>query len=274
MLCFFVAFVWCRCLLWTVLWRCPSPWGPVLRGAVFCGVPPRCVLCAVCVLSWCAGARRCSPLCCVLCVSWDITLCLPRSLRSVRCCVPLCWCTCVVLFVWCVLLLAPGAVVRCCVLCCFLLVFCGAMLGLAAHGCLQAVCFGVGVPVWPHGLVSCGSCGLLWCPASLCSVLSCCAVSWCCAVVFCCLFGVLFVLALPSCGLLCRAVLCCWLSMLFCARWWFLCAVVPCSSLPGGTKTLIMTMCYPAPVSASLGHVVEGSGLAVRRFVADLRGCL
>ena len=119
-LCGFVALVQCRCLLCRVLWRCPSPWGPVLCCAVFCGVPPHCVLCAVCVLSWRAGARCCSPLCCVLCVSWGVALCVRYPPRSVRCCVPLCSCACVVLFVWCVLLLAPGAAVRCCVLRCFI----------------------------------------------------------------------------------------------------------------------------------------------------------
>ena len=51
----------------------------------------------------------------------------------------------VVLFVWCVLLLAPGAVV------------CpGAVLGLVARGFLLVACFGVGVPVWPRGLFPCG----------------------------------------------------------------------------------------------------------------------
>ena len=35
----------------------PVARGPVLCGAVFCGVPPRCVLCAVCALSWRVGAR-------------------------------------------------------------------------------------------------------------------------------------------------------------------------------------------------------------------------
>ena len=88
--------------------------------AVFCGVPPRCVLCAVCLWSWCVGARCCSPLWFVLCVSWGVVLCVPCPLRSVRCCAALCWCACIVLFVWFVLLLAPGAVVRCCLLCCFL----------------------------------------------------------------------------------------------------------------------------------------------------------
>ena len=119
-LCCFVAPVWCRCLLRHSLWRCPSPWGPVLCGAVFCGVPPCCVLCAVCVLSWHCGACCCLPLCFVLCVSLGAVLCVPCPLRSVRCCASLCCCACVVLLVWCVLLLAPGAVVRCCVLCCFL----------------------------------------------------------------------------------------------------------------------------------------------------------
>ena len=118
--CCFVALVWCRCLLCRALRRCPSPWGPVLCGAVFCDVPPRCVLCAVCVLSWRGGARCCWPLCFVLCVSWGAVLCVPCPLHSVRCCALLCWCACVMLFVWCVLLLAPGAVMRCCVLCCFL----------------------------------------------------------------------------------------------------------------------------------------------------------
>ena len=118
-LCCLVALVWCCCLFCRALWRCPSPWGPVLCGAVFCGVPPRCVRCALCVLSWCVGARCCSPLCFVLCVSWGAALCVSCSPRSVRCCASLCWCACDVLFVWCVLLLAPGAVVRCCVLLCF-----------------------------------------------------------------------------------------------------------------------------------------------------------
>ena len=78
-----VALVGCRCLLRRALWRCPSPWGPVLCGAVFCSVPPRCVLCAVCVLSWRGGACCCSPLCFVLC-GW---CCAVRSLSSPLCAV-------------------------------------------------------------------------------------------------------------------------------------------------------------------------------------------
>ena len=83
-----------------------------LRFAVF--------LRAVCVLSLRAGVRCCWPLCFVLCVSLGAVLCVPCPLRSVWCCASLCSCACVVLFVWCVLLRAPGAVVRCRVLRCFL----------------------------------------------------------------------------------------------------------------------------------------------------------
>ena len=39
--------VWCCCALCCVLGRCPSSWGPVPSGAVFCLVPPRCVCFAV-----------------------------------------------------------------------------------------------------------------------------------------------------------------------------------------------------------------------------------
>ena len=118
----------------------------------------------------------------------------------------------------------------------FPLVFCGAVLGLVARGCLLVVCFGVGVPVWLCGLSPCGWCGLLWCRASLCRALWCCAVAWCCAAVLCYRFAVLLVLALPSCGLSCCAVLRCRLSVMFFARWRYLCAVVPFPSLPARTK--------------------------------------
>ena len=177
--------------------RCP---GALCSAALRFAVLPR----AVCVLSWRGGACCCSPLCFVLCVSRGAVLCVPCPLCSVCCCASLCWCACVVLFVWCVLLLVPGAVV------------CrGAVLGLVARGCLLVACFGVCVPVWPRGLLPCGWCCLVWCPAFLCRVLWCCAVAWCCAVVLCCRVAVLLGLALPSCGLSCCAVLCCWLAVLF-----------------------------------------------------------
>ena len=223
------------------------------RGVLVPAVVRRCAACCVC-----PQVLRCAfPVLCALCGA------VFRCARALASCSSCGACCCWRLVLWCAA-----------VCCAVSLVFRGAVLGLAARGRLLAVCFSVGVPVWPRGLVPCGCCGLLWCPASLCCVLGCCAVSWCCPVVFCPHFAVLFVLALPSCGLSCRGALCCWLSVLFCARWWCLCALVPCLSLLASTRTLIMTLCYPAPVSASLGHVVEGSGLGFRRIVADPRGCL
>ena len=49
-----------------------------------------------------------------------VLLCVPCPPCSVRWCAVLCWCTCVVLFLWSALFLAPGAMVRCCVMCCCL----------------------------------------------------------------------------------------------------------------------------------------------------------
>ena len=94
--------------------------GALCSAALCFAVFPRGVCSVLRVLSWRGGACCCSPLCLVLCVSRGAVLCVPCALRSVRCCDSLCWCARVVLFVWCVLLLAPGAVVRCCVLRCFL----------------------------------------------------------------------------------------------------------------------------------------------------------
>ena len=70
----FSGYVWCRCLLCRALGECPSPWGVLPSGAVFCRVSLRFVLCAVWVLPWCVGACCCSPLCFVLCVSWGVVL--------------------------------------------------------------------------------------------------------------------------------------------------------------------------------------------------------
>ena len=213
-LCCFVAPVWCGCLLRRALWRCPPPWGPVLCGAVLCGVPPCYVLFAVCVLSWRAGACCCLPLCFVLCVSRGAVLCVPCPLRSVRCCASLCWCACVVLFVWCVLLLAPGAVVRCCVLCCFLwcavvrcwvwwhVVVCWWRVSVSVSLSDRVVCFPV------VGVVCCGD--LLACVVCCGTVLSRGAVLLCSAVVLRCCWG-LFCPALA-----CRAVLCCAVGWLCC----------------------------------------------------------
>ena len=115
---------------------------------------------------------------------------------------------------------------------CVALVFCGVVQGLVARGCLLVACFGVDVPVWPRGLLPRGWCGLLWCPASLCRVLWCCAVAWCCAVVLCCRFAVLFVFALPFCGLSCCAMLCCGVLLVVCGVFRPPLASVCCGALP------------------------------------------
>ena len=82
--------VWCCRALCCVLGRCPSSWGPVPSGAVFCLVPPRCVcfavvcrcvvlfavvLCAVCALECRVVCFLSSPPCAVL-------LCGPLSLGA------------------------------------------------------------------------------------------------------------------------------------------------------------------------------------------------
>ena len=241
----------------------------MLCGAVFCGVPPRCVLCAVCVLSWPVGARCCSPLCVVLCVSWGVVLCVPCLPRSVRCFATLCWCACVVLFVSCVLLLAPGAVVRCCVLHCFLwcsvvrcwvwspVVVCWWCLSVSVSlsGCV--VCFPVVGVVCCVALSAC----VVFCGA----VRSRGAVLLCSAVVLRCCWC-LFCPPVACCAVLCCAVgcLCCFLpGGGVCVLW---CPFPPCRQ---ARKTLFLTLCYPAPVSESVVHVVGESGFAVRRVIVD-----
>ena len=239
-LCCFVAPVWCRCLLRHALWRCLSPWGPVLCGALFCGVPPCCVLCAVCVLSGRGGACCCWRLCFVLCVSRGAVLCVPCPLRSVRCCASLCWCACVVLFVWFVLLLAPGAVVRSCVLCCFLwcavvrcwvwwpVVVCWWRVSVSVSLSDRVVCFPV------VGVVCCGV--LLPCVVCCGAVLSRGAVLLCSAVVLRCCWG----LFCPPVA--CRAVLCCAVGRL--------CCFLPCGgvcvmwcSFPRAVRSLSSPLC-------------------------------
>ena len=208
----------------------------------------RFVLCAVCVLSLRVGACCCSPLCVVLCVFWGV--CVPCPPRSVQSCAWLCWCACVVLFVWCVLLLAPGAVVRCWVLRCFL--WCSVVrcwvwwpvavcwwcvsVSVSLFGC--AVCFPVVGAVCRGALPPC----VVFCGA----VLSRGAVLLCSAVVWRCCW---YLIALPSCGLSCCTVLRYWLSVLFFARWWCLRAMVPFPSLPARTKN---TDYYPVLPRARL----------------------
>ena len=216
------------------------------------------LLCAVCVPGCCALRSLSSPLCVVLCFAVLVrSRCAVRLVRAVAGA----WCCDALLCV------VP-----------FPLVCRGAALGLVARGCLLVACFGVGVPVWPRGLLPCGWCGLLWCPAFLCRVLWCCAVAWCCAVVLCCRVAVLLGIALPSCVQSCYAVLCCWLAVLFFARWWCLravvlfpsccafsvfsalCAAVPCCA--GCGALLPCAVCCGAVLSR--GAVLSCSAVALR----------
>ena len=136
-LCCFAAPVWCRCLLCRALWRCPSPWGSVLCGALFSGVPRRSVcfvlawwcvplsaalLCAVCVLGCCAVRTLSSQLFAVQCFAVLVRLrCAVRVVRAVA-------------GAWCC------GVLLCVVV--FPLVCCGAVLGLVGRGCLLVPCCG------------------------------------------------------------------------------------------------------------------------------------
>ena len=144
---------------------CPLALPVALRSCAFLRfvVFPRTVCSVLCVFCRgalvCAVGRRCD-LCCVRAVcSLSSVLCVVlrcAELVRLRCAV------CVV---------CAGAGGWCCgaLLCVVLfpLVFCGAVLGLVACGCVLAACFGVGVPVLPGGLLPCGWPGLLWCPVPL-----------------------------------------------------------------------------------------------------------
>ena len=202
---------WCRCLLCRAPGHCLLPWGVVPSGAAFCRDSLRCVLCALCFLPWCVGACCCLPLFFPLFVSWGALLCVPCLLPSVQCCAVLCWCACVVLFVWYAMFLVPRAsgVLLCVVL--FPLVLCAAALCCAVRCvlcCAAAHCavlswvlsccaaaFGVDVPLWclaGYPIVWWGSlCGpaIPWCPAPPCCAPWCCASASWCAVLLCCLLS-------------------------------------------------------------------------------------
>ena len=226
--------------------RCP---GALCFAALCFAVFPR----AVCVLSLRGGVCCRSLLCFVLCVSLGAVLCVPCPLRSVRCCASLCWCACVVLFVWCVLLLAPGAVVRCCVLCCFLwcavvrcwvwwpvvVCWCRAV----APRCPFSFAGGVCLCLYPVGAVLCCTAHrvvrfrlrlrccwylVLWrvlvCCGVFLGVLLCAGASLVCrCVLLCCALscGVLRPVLCPA-VLYCLAVLCWWAVLCRCLRCWCL----------------------------------------------------
>ena len=211
-----VLFVWCVLLL---------ALGAVVRS------------CVLCCFLWCAVVRRCPCL-----AAWSASLwlvwfavvpCFPVSCSVVLCCrVVLCCCA---------LLSCCGAVGACfallwaVVLCCVvLLVGCAVFGPVVVSACCGALFLALCVPCLLRS-VRCGAllCWL-WCPASLCRVLWRCAVVWCFAVVLCCRFAVLFVFALPSCGLSCGACVvcavvgasCCGVSLCVVVSPWAFCGVV------------------------------------------------
>ena len=196
-----------------------------------------------------------------LCVSLGAVLCVPCPLRSVSCCASLCWCACAVLFVWCLLLLAPGAVVRCRVLCCFLwcavvrcwvwwpVVFCWCravspccpfcfvgVAGLCLFPVCAVLCCAARRVVRFRWCLRCCWCLVLW------RVSVCCGVSFgvlrcggaalvCRGVLLCCALscGVLRPVPCPA-VLCCLAVLCWWAVLCGCLRCW--CLFFPLSSFP------------------------------------------
>ena len=249
---------------------CAFPVLSVLCGAVLrcAGAPALCCLCGACccwrLVLWCAavccavscgvpwcgagsggpwlsagGVFRCR---CPCLAAWSAFLwlvwfavvpCFPVSCSVVLCCrVVLCCCA---------LLSCCGAVGACfallwaVVLCCVvLLVGCAVFGPVVVSACCGALFLALCVPCLLRS-VRCGAllCWL-WCPASLCRVLWRCAVMWCCAVVLCCCFAVLFVFALPSCGLSCGASVVCavvgasWCGVSLCVvvSPWAFCGVV------------------------------------------------
>ena len=128
----------CRCLLYPDLWRCPSLWGPVPSGGLFCVAPH-----AVCSVPgmFCLGlmmravVRRCA-LCCVRpgvsCCAFPVPSALCDA--ALRCAGAVASCC----FFLSVLFLVPSAVVRCCLLCGFL--WCCAVLLHAVPCCPVACC--------------------------------------------------------------------------------------------------------------------------------------
>ena len=238
-LCCFAALRWCRCSSCRALWFSPPPWGPVLCGAVFCGVPPRrvcfvvawwCVLlfaallCAVCVLGCCAVCSLSSPLCAVLWFTVLVRLrCAARVVRAVagaRCCGAL---PCVVLFP----LVCYGAVLGLVARCCLLVPCCGALLSIF----LCWWCWFVSFPCVCGAVLRCALCCSVPVESALLSVpraVACPCVLWCLSgrsAVWCCCSGVSRCLALlcvvlwcpVPCAVSCGAVLPCGVVLVGCA---------------------------------------------------------
>ena len=249
--------LWCAAVCCAV--SCGVPWcgagsgGPWLSaGGVFrCRCP--------CLAAWSASLWL---------VWFAVAPCFPVSCSVVLCCrVVLCCCA---------LLSCCGAVGACfallwaVVLCCVvLLVGCAVFGPVVVSVCCGALLLALCVPCLLRS-VRCGAllCWL-WCPASLCRVLWRCAVVWCCAVVLCCRFAVLFVFALPSCGLSCGACVvcavvgasCCGVSLCVVVSPWAFCGVV------------VLLWCVVVSCGAVRCPVVSCALCRVLRCRAALRCC-
>ena len=215
----------------------------VLRSPVLCSVVLCCrvvVYCPALLFLCVVACSRCflPALRFLLCLSWSVVLCIQCPPRSVRCCAALSWCPCVALFVWSALFLAPDAVVRCWLLCCFL--WCAVVRRWVL---LPAVVFWwrVSVSVSLSGRVACfpvvGRRAVATCSPVLCPVVLCCCVVLClrvlvsfCGAVCCCvslgvlccggaalLRGVVSRGVLPCHAVFCGALLPCGAVLLGCA---------------------------------------------------------
>ena len=251
--------LWCAAVCCAV--SCGVPWcgagsgGPWLSaGGVFrCRCP--------CLAAWSASLWL---------VWFAVVPCFPVSCSVVLCCrVVLCCCallSCCGAVGACFVLL--WAVVLCCVV---LLVGCAVFCPVVVSACCGALFLVLCVPCLLRS-VRCGAllCWL-WCPASLCRVLWRCAVVWCCAVVLCCPFAVLFVFALPSCGLSCGASVvcavvgacasCCGVSLCVVVSPWAFCGVV------------VLLWCVVVSCCAVRCPVVSCALCRVLRCRAALRCC-
>ena len=197
--------------------------GVVVRAVVcrsaLCCVCPGVLCCAFSVLSARCGAVLCCAGALASCCSSGACCCWRRML----------WCAAVfcAVFFWC-------AVVRCWVW--LPVVVCWWRVSVSVSLSGRVVCFPV------VGVVCCGA--LLPCVVFCGAVLSRGAVLLCSAVVLWCCWGLL-------CPPVACAVLCCWLAVLFFARWWCLRAVVlfpSCSAF-----TVFSALCAAVPCCAGCG---------------------
>ena len=212
----------------------PVALGPcALRRCVLRCSPALCALCCVCFVVVCWCGLLFAALLCAACVLGSS---LVRSLSSSLCAV-LCFAVLVRLCCAVRVVRAGAGVWYCGALLCFVLfpsVFCGAVLGLVARGCLLVVFFGVGSPCLAAWSAS------LW--LVLFAVVPCfpvsCSVVLCCRVVLCCCALLSFCGAVVACFALLRPVVqCCVVLLVGCA---FLRPVVVSGccgalSLPAGT---------------------------------------